>query len=620
MMLRDAIVSWNQQNGARSFDIEFADWLYKHGGEQSESLWFAIWCLSYQSSQGHVCIDLRQPIDASLLPDSVRAQLPSFDGLQQQLLKSTLTGAPADSTPLVLLDGHKLYLRRFFALESRLASDIAARKNYAGDHATDATSRKQVADVVARLFADRGASDWQQVACANAIINRFSIIAGGPGTGKTTTVVRLLAALCELEQLDAEAIRLVAPTGKAAMRLSQSVRDNRNRLHDQAGLGGTVPDAASTIHRLLRFSNRTQSFHFNRSNPLPLRVVIIDEASMIDVSLMMALLDAIPRDARVILLGDQFQLASVEEGSVLAELCGDLSRHGYSPAHRKLLGEIVALPADAATADASGVLDDCITVLRQSFRFGDDTQLGRLAQAINAGNADRTLALLNSQTPEATLDLRWADSIATLQRNIVDLAADHALQVIAARDIESAFAAFHRARVLCATREGPCGVETINHLVIARINQLMHWQRRRIFAGLPILILENDYENNLFNGDTGIVVEHEGQLAAAFETGADNGSTQSYRYLSLTRLPRWESAFAMTIHKSQGSEFDSVILVYPPMPLPLLTRELLYTGVTRSRERVVVFAQESVLRRSLQTTGVRQSGLAQLLQNARFDV
>lgn len=614
MMLREVILSWSQQTGARDFDTEFADWLYQRSGEKSEALWFAIWCLSYQSSQGHVCIDLYQPIDPFLLPESVRAHLPAFDELQRQLSQSILAGKPADNTPLVLLDNHRLYLRRFFALESRLANDIAARKKYAGGYAADATQHKRVSDVIARLFADRSASDWQQVACVNAIVSRFSIIAGGPGTGKTTTVVRLLAALCELEQLGADVIRLVAPTGKAAMRLSQSVRDNRDRLYAQTGLGNTVPDSASTIHRLLRFSNRTQSFHFNRSNLLPVRVVIVDEASMIDVSMMMALLDAIPEDARVILLGDQFQLASVEEGSVLAELCGDLSRHGYSPPHRQLLNDIVVLPQDFANDDADGVLDDCITVLRQSFRFGDDTQLGRLAQTINAGNIDQTLALLKSQAPDTALSLRWSDSIAALQRDIVDLAAGHAMQIVAARTIEAAFAAFHRSRVLCAVREGSCGVETINHLVIARINQLMHWQRRRIFAGLPILILENDYENDLFNGDTGLLVEHEGQLVAAFETGARGGDvTQSYRYLSLARLPRWESAFAMTIHKSQGSEFDSVILVYPPMPLPLLTRELFYTGVTRSRERVIVFAQETVLRRSLQVTGVRQSGLAQLL-------
>jgi len=618
MTLRNAITSWSQQSGARAFDVEFADWLSRRsglsqrGGDISEMLWFAIWALSFQAAQGHVCIDLGRPLNIAMLPDNVRAQLPSSQELLQLLRTSALVGAPDDRTPLVLLSERTLYLRRFFALENRLASTIAARIRPIDQQS--GAPRERIADVIARLFADRTAPDWQQVACVNAILNRFSIIAGGPGTGKTTTVVRLLAALCEIENLDASDIRLVAPTGKAAMRLSQSVRDNRDRLYARTGLGNTVNDAASTLHRLLRFSRRSQTFYFNRSNPLPVRVVVVDEASMVDVSMMMALFDAIPVDARVILLGDQYQLASVEEGSVLAELCGDLSQHGYSVQHRQRLNDIVALPADAATGKSQGVLDDCITVLRRSFRFGDDTPLGRLAQAINAGDSDHALALLTAgANAEAVLTLRWQDSIAALQRDIIDLAVEQAMQIIAAHSTDAAFAAFHRARLLCATREGPLGVETINHLVIARVNQRMHWQRRRIFAGLPILILENDYENDLFNGDTGLIVEQEGQLVAAFETGVDHSAAPTFRYLALSRLPQWETAFAMTIHKSQGSEFDSVVLVYPPASLPLLTRELLYTGITRSRERVTVFAQESVLRRSLQTIGVRQSGLSQLL-------
>jgi len=617
MTSRDVIMSWSQQSGARAFDVEFADWLSQRSGDASDILWFAIWALSFQAAQGHVCIDLGRPLNIAMLPDNLRAQLSSSQELLPLLRASALVGAPNEKTPLVLLAEQTLYLRRFFVLENRLAITIAARMRLIDQQG--AAPRQHIADVIARLFADRSAPDWQQVACVNAILNRFSIIAGGPGTGKTTTVVRLLAALCELENLGVDDIRLVAPTGKAAMRLSQSVRDNRDRLYAQTGLGNTVSDAASTLHRLLRFSRQSQTFYFNRTNPLPARVVVVDEASMIDVSMMMALFDAIPVDARVILLGDQYQLASVEEGSVLAELCGDLSQHGYSAQHRQRLSDIVTLPVDAAIGKPQGVLDDHITVLRQSFRFGDDTPLGCLAQAINAGEGDRVLTLLKAGAngADAALALRWQDSISALQREIVDLVVEQALQIIAAHSTEAAFAAFHRSRLLCATREGPCGVETINHLVIARINQRMHWQRRRIFAGLPILILENDYENDLFNGDAGLIVEHDGQLVAAFETGVDGSAAPTFRYLALSRLPQWENAFAMTIHKSQGSEFDSVVLVYPPASLPLLTRELLYTGVTRSRERVTVFAQEAVLRRSLQTIGVRQSGLSQLLAALR---
>lgn len=613
MNLRDAIVAWSQAAGLRVFDIEFADWLCREHAESAEWFWFVAWCLAYQASQGHVCVDLDQPLTLATMPEALLAQLPTSAQLRASLAQCRLAGAPEAATPLVLMPSGKLYLRRFYRLEYALARQIAARCAPGIDGA-DTELVARVARLLDTLFDADVATQGQKLACANAILNRFAIVAGGPGTGKTTTVVRLLAALCEVEALNSEAICLVAPTGKAAMRLSQSIRDNRERLIETSGLGARIPETASTIHRLLRFSRARQAFHFNRSNPLPVRVVIVDEASMIDVSMMLHLLDAIPVDARVILLGDHYQLSSVDEGSVLAQLCGDLSCHAYSAQHRQRLLQLVDHVPAAADEAAQGPLADATSVLRFSFRFGDGTELGALARAINAADVDAVFAALRASREHApddpALALRWLDNAAVVLQEITTLAVTQASALVAARDTAESFRILSQFRVLCATRDGAFGVEALNQQIVSRLNLLMSWQRRRVYAGLPVIVLENDYDTGLFNGDTGVVVEQDGVFKVAFET---DGNAATFRVVPLSCLPRWEPAYAMTIHKSQGSEFERVALVLPPSPLPLLTRELLYTGVTRSRSGVALFATDAVLRHALSCSGLRQSGLAELL-------
>jgi len=620
MSLRNAIVAWSQSIGLRIFDIEFADWLCHQHDDEAEWFWFVTWCLSYQASQGHVCVDLAQPLAFAAMPESLFAKLPTSSQLRASLAGCPLVGAPESATPLVLLESGKLYLRRFYRLERALARQIASRAHVDLD-LTDAAVVARITTLLDRLFDDSPATHGQKLACANAIINQFAIIAGGPGTGKTTTVVRLLAALSELEALPPESICLVAPTGKAAMRLSQSIRENRERLIAVSGLGATIPDTASTVHRLLRYSRARKAFHFNRSNPLPVRVVIVDEASMIDVSMMLNLLDAIPAGARVILLGDQYQLSSVDEGSVLAELCGDLSQHTYSAAHDRRLSLLVAQPTGSPVSEDVAPLSDAISVLRFSFRFGGGTELGALARAINAADVDAVFAAFRASTENSprdpALSLRWLEDSSAMLNAIAEIALVHAAALLSVHDVAESFRILGQFRLLSATRDGAFGVEALNQLIVSRLNQQMSWQRRRVYPGLPVIVLENDYDVGLFNGDTGVVVEHEGILMVAFESETVDAL---HRFIPMTCLPRWEPAYAMTIHKSQGSEFDRVALVLPPVPLPLLTRELLYTGVTRSRAHVALFATEPVIRHALRVSGLRQSGLAELLARCRSEV
>jgi len=452
--------------------------------------------------------------------------------------------------------------------------------------------------------------NWQKLAVATALSGRFTLISGGPGTGKTTTVARLLALLQRQALATGAAlrIRLAAPTGKAAARLTESLGRAIDELaHGWPEVCDALPRQAATLHRLLGAVPGRRGFRHHADNPLVLDVLVVDEASMVDLPLMARLLAALPEGARLILLGDKDQLSSVEAGAVLGDICG-LSRSGMSPEQGRWLARLTGYDL-APWCQASGpALRDRICLLRKSWRFDGQSGIGRLARAVNLGQTDQVAALLDQ--PPADLAFHGGeDRLSSLlaaavagYRPYLDCLAQGPCD---AERAANALALFNRCRVLCAVRDGSWGVGPLG-LTIARALQQAgcllpegDW-----YVGRPVMITQNDHGLGLYNGDIGLTAFDGQRLRVWFQLpdGRVHGFLPS-------RLPPHESALAMTVHKSQGSEFDHTLLVLPDSPLPVLTRELLYTGITRAKGRLSLFAPRPLLLQTLGRLTERASGL-----------
>ncbi len=464
--------------------------------------------------------------------------------------------------------------------------------------------------------------DWQKAAAALALRQRLVVLSGGPGTGKTTAVVNLLA--CLVEQQPGCRIALAAPTGKAAARMAEALRDRAQHL--PAALRAQLPTEAFTVHRLLGAApGMAPSMATAAATLLPIDVLVVDEASMLDLALATRLVEALPADARLVLLGDKDQLAAVESGAVFAELSADPRLGDAAVQEIAAACRVAPAAGPAATAGHHAgppALPDSVVWLQRNFRFAAGTGIGRLAAEVSAGRTDDALATLRD--PIQAPSLRWLDSDhaddgATPQA-IADAIADGYADYFAAvrrdpTDASVVAAAFSRYRVLCALRSGPRGVQAVNEhagrLAQAALDigppgtTLPAW-----YAGRPVMVLRNDYLLKLFNGDIGITLPGpDGALAVHFP---DTGGL--WRRIAPARLPPLETAFAMTVHKSQGSEFDGVLVLLPQHRSRVLTRELLYTGITRARERVAVSASADVLAATIAAATHRHSGLVARLR------
>jgi exodeoxyribonuclease V alpha subunit len=577
-----------------SLDVEFARFLARVGGDPSPELLLGACLVSRHTGAGHVCVDLRavagRPI-VDAVPDAPTA--PPLEGWTAALRDSPVVARPGAPRPLGLDAAGRLNLYRYWAYEDRLARQLVAR---AAAPVDDVDERRLASDL-ARLFPG-DAVDWQRTAAATAVLRRLCVVSGGPGTGKTTTVVRILA-LLRAQDPDAR-IALAAPTGKAAARLQDAVRAAAESL----AIAG-LPGEAATVHRLLG-SRPDGTFRHDARMPLPFDVVVVDEASMVDLALMTKLVDALPPPARLVLLGDRDQLASVEAGAVLGDVCGDAPGFSDDFARR-----VSAIGGGSVPAGAGGVrspLRDVVVLLRESHRFGADSGIGRVAAAINRGDGAAGLAVLR----EGRDDVGWRQvaSPAELEAALaetVDAELDDACALVArgapASDVLAALARF---RILCAHRTGPAGVEALNRLVERRLATTGRLAPRSTwYAGRPVMITRNDYAQNLWNGDVGVTLpDADGTLRVWFEGG---------RAVSPARLPAHETVWAMTVHKSQGSEFDDVVLVLPPRVSRVTTRELLYTGLTRARRHVAVWGTESVFTAAVAARLERASGLRDAL-------
>lgn len=521
--------------------------------------------------------------------------LPSLAELRTLLESSALVGAPGSFAPLIL-DGERLYLARYQAYEQRLAARLLAMS--AERPVVDETL---LSESLARLFAfNQQQPDWQRLAAAQAVRRRLAVISGGPGTGKTTTVVRLLAALLEQPGGDRLAIGLAAPTGKAAARMAEAIRNAKADLPLADDLKALLPEEARTLHRLLGSRGDSPAVRHDAARPLALDVLVVDEASMVDLALMAKLVDALPQQARLILLGDKDQLTAVEAGAVFAELC---EGRGFDAAAAAELQRITGQTVPVETPRSA--LGDAVVLLTHSHRFAGDSGIGELARRINGGDAAGTLNLLR----EGRADLAWQaepSQAALLER----LEQGYAPYLKAARrgNTAEAFAAFNAFRALTAQREGPWGVGGLNEALEARIKRRYSLaERERWYPGRAVMVRQNDYALGLFNGDIGLCLAGEHGLRVYFE--GDDG----FRAFAPARLPSHDSAFAMTVHKSQGSEFSEVLLALPESPSPLLTRALFYTGITRAKHKVEIWGLPARLAEAVNTKAERAAGLAERL-------
>lgn len=568
--------------------------------------------LSKRLQEGNICIDAN---DISTLASEIPYNKIVSASILPSLAKFVSTKTE-DVLPFVL---HKdrLYLQRYFGYESTILHSIGRLIEDESKQLTDRiASLKKIQPLIHELKATASNAgipsdqqiDWQMVAAIQSVLHNFSIITGGPGTGKTTTVAKVLSILFTINP--EISVALAAPTGKAAMRMAESLK-NSTLLVDPAIKSSFKNLMPNTIHRLLKPIPDSIHFKHNASNPLPYDVLIIDEASMIDVALFAKLLDAVNSNTRVILLGDKNQLASVEAGSLFGDLCKALDQNNQlSPSAAEFVNQFIPeldrKISDDFIGQVSHPLAEHIIELKRSHRFSSMSGIGKLSHAI-INNDENVLKefIADKGDPSIEFDLASDESIF---ENFIDGYKEYILE----KDISKALEKFNKLRVLCAVREGADGLYSINKMIEHYLSQHnLIKSKGDFYENRPIIITRNYKELKLFNGDIGIIrKDANGNLRAYFED-----SEKNIRAIMPVYISDAETVFAMTIHKSQGSEYNKVMVVLPKKSSGhLLTRELLYTAVTRAKESVIIRTTADILLETSQATVSRTSGI-----NNRFD-
>ncbi|GLR63591.1 exodeoxyribonuclease V subunit alpha [Marinospirillum insulare] len=682
--------SWAEKGALRLLDVALTRFIKEQIPQASDALLLATALVSERNGHGHVCLDLQtvlqQPelqlvederIDtteeavkvADELTDLIEGwtlaswveQLLTTDAVADKRTANAASDSASNSSPLVLAGSLKkpfLYLRRYWVYEQQIHKSIQARLKLEQNLPKEATRL-----LLDQLFEDFKPSknqpiDWQKIACALAARRGFGIITGGPGTGKTTTVVRLLALLQGLQMQAGKTplvIRLAAPTGKAAARLSESLAGSVAQVKLPADLAvcrKDIPTEVSTLHRLLGSQPGTRHFRHHAGNPLAADLVVVDEASMVDVEMLARLLDALTPETRLILLGDKDQLASVEAGSVLGDFCQNADQGNYTQATQTWLKENSGqlLPSEMLNEEGS-LLAQATSMLRHSYRFHTYPGIGELAELVNTGQASAkqleavfasyqredeaisttaNLALIKLAKPNYQKPATEQQDPLVPLKSLVRKGYSHYLTTLIEQKPSTAnredldawalaiFAAHREFQLLTAVRRSIWGVEALNEMTLAALKQVDKFKdlltgTQLWYSGRPVLVTRNDYSLKLMNGDIGICLEwpasddssNKKLLRVAFPDGKGG-----VRWVLPSRLQGVETVFAMTVHKSQGSEFTHAALVLPSADNPVLTKELLYTGITRSSQAfTLIYSDESVLESALTKKVERASGL-----------
>ncbi len=636
------------------------DTLVSEEQQLNQQQWFHLLiALSASLRDGHSCLPLEEIAGKRLFSDGTSVNHSSNDnGHESHFTENQVTGflfsdiksltgllaklplMATEQQPIVLSHG-RLYLRRYYQFEQELKQVVATRRMISSQVTADkaynsATDVEQVKNIIAALFPDLATQqevgnskiDWQAVAVANAMNKDFAIIAGGPGTGKTYTVTKLLAALVMLAGANVNRlvsaentlprIALVAPTGKAAQRLSESITDAvkgfRGKIDDK--VLDLIPEQAQTIHRLLGVIPDQVNFRHHQENLLAVDILLIDEVSMVDLPMMTRIFRALPASTKVILLGDADQLPSVAVGSVLADFA-PRPHPGYSVDNYHYLAQVTgyqSLTQDSESTNDDGQYSnaDCVTFLMKSRRFDGEGAIGRMANCVIKGQYQESWKLLQ-QSEAAGDDKQLSLLSGDIDTWLTPLVKQYYLPLSQCDNIAEAFALLAKFRILSSTRKGPQGVEKLNTLVIDILRDQGAISANRfdsnyaLYPSQPIMISENDYRLGVFNGDVGLLWRNkQGHLMAVFENAQGD-----YDWILPSRLPKFDTVYAMTIHKTQGSEFNHVAMVLPEQKdNKLLSRELLYTGITRAKQQLSIASNQHVWQTGVSGQVKRHSGLA----------
>ncbi|MFT6901125.1 MAG: exodeoxyribonuclease V alpha subunit [Colwellia sp.] len=561
----------------------------------------------------------------------------TFDNAPDLVALCQQLSITAEDNQAIVFNSNKLYLRRYYHFEQALLQFISAKNAQQNDVKLQTFDSADIKNCLAVLFPAETSEqsndevDWQKVAVANAINKKFSIIAGGPGTGKTYTVTKLLAALVMLNSSDQLTpnkhinkeikIALVAPTGKAAQRLSESVT---NALHGFKGqiseqVLAKIPHEAQTLHRLLGVIPNSVNFRHHQDNLLNIDVLLIDEVSMVDLALMVRVFRALPNHCQVILLGDADQLPSVAAGSVLNDLAPKPHR-GYSRENQQYLSEATDFPNLPLWKKSPKYLGvtlpaDHVVFLEKSRRFDGEGGIGKIAGHVINGRFNESWQLLNEPLLVGDDDnentFQHQSTLRLLAGKpsewLADLVQRYYVPIFAQKTVSAAFKQLQQFRILCATRVGEQGVESLNEQVqhiLVKHGHINAFDTR--YCGQPIMINVNNYALGLYNGDIGLLWKNDaGHLMAVFEQ-----ANNEYKWVNPARLPQHETVYAMTIHKTQGSEFEHVVMILPEQTdNKLLSRELMYTAITRAKQKLSVAALANVWRQGVTTKTIRYSGV-----------
>ncbi|MGV8122420.1 MAG: exodeoxyribonuclease V subunit alpha [Candidatus Xenobiia bacterium LiM19] len=648
------------------------------------------------SRSGHTCIPLdKERLEKMLL--RIEEEIPVFlDFSKISSWSSILIDSSAAITSCEALSGAALgkkirplvvdeekgllYIYRYWAYENMILERIRDLQE-SDSKLIGGCDTALVKKAIASLFSDDkepcDEGKWRGAAAATAALRRFTVITGGPGTGKTTTVARVLALLLMINP--DLTIAVAAPTGKAAARIGEAVAKEKERMvcgrvlegispdFNGAELLRRIPSGAATIHRLLGSLRESPYFRHNSENPLPYDVVVIDEASMVDLPLMAKTMDALGKESRLILLGDKSQLASVEIGVVFGDICSEGNVDSFSSQSVSAIRELSGL--EVASSEKKGWIEGCIVELKENFRFDKDSGIARLSTAVNRGDGNEVMDVLkeargdgdevssvlkeargdgdevssvlkeargdgdevssvlkearsdgdevSSVLKEARSDseIKWITKTLTrrenLKKELKEVIVERYKGLFEGSTVEECFKVLESFKMLSPLRKGPFGVVSLNGII-----EEILWEEQlipkgaRYYKGKPLIVMKNDYGLHLYNGDAGVISSDEKKdLRAYFPWGDGGPAIGGYRGILPGRLPEHETVYAMTVHKSQGSEFDEVLLILPPEGSPVLTRELLYTAITRARKRVEIWGGEEVIRKCVAERIERVSGM-----------
>ncbi len=592
-------------------DFEWCRVLLKGHPDLSEHVMLAACLASYLYRQGDVCVPLDRYAGKALFTEDepdYTLTAPDLDRWLQSLVESRAVGQGGEFKPLILEEENRLYLHKLWTYEQVLAQNILQKARI--EH--EGVNIGKLKPTMDKIFGD-GTEDkdpnLQKLAAAASLLNNLTVISGGPGTGKTTTVARILVMLIELyrERESEPAIAMAAPTGKAAARLEESIRNVLTTMELSDEDRALIPDEARTVHQLMGARRHSSRFRYHSENPLPYDVVIVDEASMIAQGLMSKLTEALRPETRLIMLGDKDQLASVEAGSVLGDICAS-GENLFSASYSKKLTDFSLNMPEEMISPTPEPLTNNIILLKKSYRFKEGSGILELSHAVNSGEDSRAAEVLDSPAYDKArfIEINTPEDFEKQLREIVET---YFSSLMRSRSAEGMFKTYRQFRMLTAHRKGPLGVKHLNSMI-----ERFLWERgavtkfERWYHGKPVIVNRNDYALGLNNGDIGMCVMGKGgdpQLYFEKEGG--------YRTIDPARLPDHTTAFALTVHKSQGSEFEHIFLVLPAQESRVLSRELIYTAITRARQSITIGGRKEIFRQGVARKLNRTSGLKGLI-------